>query len=326
MRRHDNALRRGSDAQNAIVAGPTKAGLDFHLPFVACLSIADAPLLPPSKPLPAHGYYCTGVPCWPASACHHRLCLILLHRHAPCRPPPPPASPPTRLAASPCVAPASIAGGRASLCLFALRPRTSHASPASVLAAPPRASPVSSSASRASARTLCRPPSLSTPHPHTASSLAHPATGPPASAFGVPSPAGSSTGAPNPTTRARSRRPATGSGVSATAAVAPSPSPLPSRLLPPPRLYRRRPYHRDSIVVVAFPATVANAVPTASRHPSRSGRSDTDLAVSTTATLGNSLAARVRGQREALPPPSLRPRGFAVGCSTGSSPPEPPLG
>lgn len=287
MRRHDNALRRGSDAQNAIVAGPTKAGLDFHLPSVAYLSIADAPLLPPSKPLPAHGYYCTGVPCWPASACHHRLCLILLHRHAPCRPPPPPASPPTGLAASPCVAPASIAGGQASLCLFALRPRTSHASPASVPAAPPRASPVSSSASRASARALCRPPSLSTPHPHTA-----PRSPPPVPPLLCAS--ADPTGANQQ--RAKIRAPATGSGVSATAAVAPSPSPLPSRLLPPPRLYRRRPYRRDSIVVVAFPATVANAVPTASRHPSRSGRSDTDLAVSTTATLGNSLAARVRGQ------------------------------
>jgi hypothetical protein len=31
--------------ENAVIAGPAKAGLDFHLPLTACKSIDDVPML-----------------------------------------------------------------------------------------------------------------------------------------------------------------------------------------------------------------------------------------------------------------------------------------
>lgn len=63
--------KRRSDALKAIVAGLAKAGLGFYLPFTACLSIANAPMLQPPSNL-------------------RRRMGTRASSHTPHRPPPPP--------------------------------------------------------------------------------------------------------------------------------------------------------------------------------------------------------------------------------------------
>ncbi|BAT18296.1 Os12g0640132 [Oryza sativa Japonica Group] len=91
---------------------------------------------------------------------------------------------------------------------------------------------------------------------------------------------------------------------------------IPATIAIPAAFSRRRPASHAPAFAVAIPAAVAAVLPAASRRPARSGRSGLDLAV-TVVPPGGSPARSVRGQRGALPPPSLRPASFAGGRSSG---------